>query len=115
MGTVLICLCIRKQCKSFNMKVLAALSLALVISYVKADGVHSHDHAPAHDAYGPPEPSYGAPAPSYEPEPPVTYEHHDVYEEEDGGIDIIVVTIIACLTIVGLSLLFPLNVRVNSG
>jgi len=122
------------------MKVLAALSLALVISYVKADGVHSHDHAPAHDAYGPPEPSYGAPAPSYgapepsygapapsygapapsyEPEPqyepPVTYEHHDVYEEEEGGIDIIVVTIIACLALLGLSLLFPTFVRVNSG
>ena len=31
------------------------------------------------------------------------------------SVDIIVVTIIACLTLVGISLLFPLNVRVNSG
>jgi len=106
------------------MKVLLALTLALAISYVKADGGHSHEHAPAHDSYGPPEPSYGAPAPtygapapSYEPEPyhePVTYEHHEVYHEE-GGFNIIVVLIIACISMVGLGLLFPLNVRIDDG
>ena len=101
--------------------------MALAISYVKADGAHSHDHAPApaHDSYGPPEPSYGAPAPSYgAPEPsygapessygePVSYEEHAVYEEE-GGSDIIIVVIVAILALVGLSLLFPTFVRIDN-
>ena len=40
--------------------------MALAITNVKADGAHSHDHAPvARDSYGPPEPSYEAPADSY--------------------------------------------------
>jgi len=103
------------------MKFLVAVTLALAISYVKADGAHSHEHAhpPAHDSYGPPEPSYGAPAPSYgAPAPtyeePVSYESHEVYEEE-GGFDVIVVVIVAILALVGLSLLFPTNVQVLDG
>jgi len=103
------------------MKFLVAVTLALTISYVKADGAHSHEHAhaPAHDSYGPPEPSYGAPAPSYgAPAPtyeePVSYESHEVYEEE-GGFDVIVVVIVAILALIGLSLLFPTNVQVLDG
>ena len=95
--------------------------MALTISYVKADGAHSHEHAhaPAHDSYGPPEPSYGAPAPSYgAPAPtyeePVSYESHEVYEEE-GGFDVIVVVIVAIMALIGLSLLFPTNVQVLDG
>jgi len=97
------------------MKVLAALALALAITHVRADGAHSHshDHAPApehdsgygapviHDTYGPPETTYDA---------PVTYEHHDVYEPERPDIT---PYIIACLALVGLSLLFPTFVRIQ--
>merc|ERR1712168_1242144 len=90
-----------------SMKVLAGLTLALAISYVKADGAHSHDHAPAPA----PEPSYGAPAPSYGA-PEASYGEPVSYEEE-GGSDIIVVVIVAILALVGLSLLFPTFVRIN--
>ena len=81
--------------------------MALAISYVKADGAHSHDHAPApapEASYGAPAPSYGAPEASYGE--PVSY-------EEEGGSDIIVVVIVAILALVGLSLLFPTFVRIN--
>jgi len=117
MGTVRICLCTRKQQKSLTMRVLVAITLALAISYVKADhheGAH-HDHA-AHDVYearddgyGPPEPAYGAPEPSYEPA--ATYESAPSYEPEPP-LDL-TPFIVAILVIVGLSLLFPLNVRIN--
>ena len=83
--------------------------MALAISYVKADGAHSHDHAPApapEASYGAPAPSYGAPEASYGE--PVRY-------EEEGGSDIIVVVIVAILALVGLSLLFPTNVQVLDG
>ena len=83
--------------------------MALAISYVKADGAHSHDHAPApapEASYGAPAPSYGAPEASYGE--PVSY-------EEEGGSDIIVVVIVAILALVGLSLLFPTNVQVLDG
>merc|ERR1712117_762614 len=108
MGTVLICLCTRKQHASLTMRAIAVITLALAISYVKADGPHGHEHAHAHardSGYGaPPEESYGAPAPSYgEPIP---------YEEE--GFDITPL-IIAILVLVGLSLLFPTNVQVLNG
>ena len=89
--------------------------MALAISYVKADGAHSHDHTPApapEASYGAPAPSYGAPAPTYEE--PVSYESHEVYEEE-GGFDVIVVVIVAILALIGLSLLFPTNVQVLDG
>jgi len=118
MGTVLICLCTRKQHASLTMRAVAVITLALAISYVKADG-GGHEHS--HDSgYGPPEPSYGAPAPSYgapetgygEPAPQ-TYESHPVsYEEE--GFDITPL-IVAILVLVGLSLLFPTNVQVLNG
>merc|ERR1711953_1123793 len=106
MGTVLICLCTRKQHASLTMRAIAVITLALAISYVKADGAHGHEHAHARDSgYGaPPEESYGAPAPSYGAPVP--------YEEE--GFDITPL-IIAILVLVGLSLLFPTNVQVLNG
>jgi len=98
------------------MKVLAALTLALAISYVRADGAHSHEHAPVADAYGPPADTYGPPEPVYDPptsyDAPVTYEHHDVYEPEP--IFDITPIIVAILVLVGLSLLFPTHVRVTA-
>jgi len=119
MGTVLICLCTRKQHASLTMRAIAVITLALAISYVKADGAHGHEHAHARDSgYGaPPEESYGAPAPSYgapEPEyaPAPSYGEPVPYEEE--GFDITPL-IIAILVLVGLSLLFPTNVQVLNG
>jgi len=100
------------------MRVLVAITLALAISYVKADhheGAH-HDHA-AHDVYearddgyGPPEPAYGAPEPSYEPA--ATYESAPSYEPEPP-LDL-TPFIVAILVIVGLSLLFPVTVNVDA-
>lgn len=99
------------------MKVLAALTLALAISYVQADGDHSHDHAPVHDVYesrdsgyGAPVDTYGPPEPSYEPAP-VSYDA-PVYEPEP--IFDITPIIVAILVLVGLSLLFPTHVRLTS-
>jgi len=92
---------------------LAALTLALAISYVKADGDHSHEHAPAHErdsGYGAPVDTYGPPEPHYEPEP-VSYEHHEVYEPEPELP--IAAIIVAILVLIGLSLLFPTNVRIT--
>ena len=85
--------------------------MALAISHVKADGGHSHEHAPAHDSYGPPEPSYGAPAPSYgAPEP--SYGEPVTYEEEEFSFDVVPI-VVAVLTLVGLSLLFPTFVQID--
>jgi len=105
-----------------TMKVLAALTLALAITNVKADGAHSHDHAPAHDSYGPPEPSYeaptdsyGAPAPSYGAPAPSysapSYEPYEVYEEEP--LPDLTPIVVAILTLIGLSLLFPTFVQLE--
>merc|ERR1712004_715603 len=98
-----------------TMKILAALTLALAIANVKADGAHSHDHAPAHDSYGPPEPSYeaptdsyGAPAPSYSAP---SYEPYEVYEEEP--LPDLTPIVVAILTLIGLSLLFPTFVQLE--
>merc|ERR1712004_927516 len=92
-----------------TMKILAALTLALAITNVKADGAHSHDHAPvARDSYGPPEPSYGAPAPSYSAP---SYEPYEVYEEEP--LPDLTPIVVAILTLIGLSLLFPTFVQLE--
>merc|ERR1711936_1291711 len=104
------------------MRVLVALTLALAITNVKADGAHSHDHAPAHDSYGPPEPSYeaptdsyGAPAPSYGAPAPSysapSYEPYEVYEEEP--LPDLTPIVVAILTLIGLSLLFPTFVQLE--
>jgi len=96
------------------MKFLVAITLALAISYVKADGAHhEHDHEPVYEqqeaqAYDPYErqESYGAPEPAAAPAPaygaPAPVEPIDLTP-----------FIVAILVIVGLSLLFPLNVRVE--
>jgi len=95
----------------------AIIVLAFAISYVKADGAHSHEHhhessygapEPAPEpapAYGAPEPapSYGAPepAPSYgapAPAPPIDLTPY----------------IVAIMVIIGLSLLFPTQVRIEN-
>merc|ERR1712039_977620 len=73
-----------------TMKILAALTLALAITNVKADGAHSYDHAPvARDSYGPPEPSYEAPADSYGAPAPSysapSYEPNEVHQPVDRG------------------------------
>merc|ERR1711976_650549 len=99
-----------------TMKVLAAITLALAITNVKADGAHNHDHAPvARDSYGPPEPiyeapaeSYGAPAPSYSAP---SYEPYEVYEEEP--LPDLTPIVVAILTLIGLSLLFPTFVQLE--
>ena len=91
-----------------------AITLALAISYVKADGAHhEHDHEPVYEQqesvqYDPYErqESYGAPEPAAAPAPaygaPAPIEPIDLTP-----------FIVAILVIVGLSLLFPLNVRVE--
>jgi len=111
MGTVKICPYTKKQHKHFTMRFLVAITLALAISYVKADGVHheqGHDTYEARDSgYGPPEPSYGPPEPSYEPAP--SYESAPAEPLPD-----LTPFIVAILVIVGLSLLFPTNVRINN-
>merc|ERR1712027_161402 len=85
-----------------TMKILVALTLALAITNVKADGAHSHDHAPvARDSYGAPAPSYSAP--SYEP--------YEVYEEEP--LPDLTPIVVAILTLIGLSLLFPTFVQLE--
>merc|ERR1712038_100729 len=85
-----------------TMKVLVALTLALAITNVKADGAHSHDHAPvAPDSYGAPAPSYSAP--SYEP--------YEVYEEEP--LPDLTPIVVAILALIGLSLLFPTFVQLE--
>merc|ERR1712117_323379 len=91
-----------------TMKILVALTLALAITNVKADGAHSHDHAPvARDSYGPPEPSYEAPADSYGAPAPSysapSYEPYEVYEEEP--LPDLTPIVVAILTLIGLSLL----------
>jgi len=92
------------------MKFLAALTLALAISYVQADGDHSHDHPPVHDVYEARDSAYGAPEPSYDPAP--TSYDAPVYEPEP--IFDITPIIVAVLVLVGLSLLFPSHVRINN-
>jgi len=99
-----------------TMKILAALTLALAITNVKADGAHSHDHAPvARDSYGPPEPSYEAPADSYGAPAPSysapSYEPYEVYEEEP--LPDLTPIVVAILTLIGLSLLFPTFVQLE--
>merc|ERR1719392_637285 len=79
----------------------------------KRDGAHAHDHAHAEPAaaYGAPAPaaSYGAPAASYdEPEPAPSY------GDEEAALPDLTPIIIGILALVGLSLLFPTHVSVDT-
>ncbi len=121
---------------------LLAISAASAANIVKRDGDHGHGHgggggggghaaapsdgygapaqsygAPAQSygapaqSYGAPAPSYGAPAPSYSA-PSSGYGEVQGYEEE-GGFDLTVI-IIPLLILLGLSLLFPGIVSVDT-
>ena len=86
----------------------------------KRDGAHAHDHAHAEPAaaYGAPAPaaSYGAPAASYdEPEPAPAYgEPAPAYGAEEAALPDLTPIIIGILALVGLSLLFPTHVSVDT-
>ena len=86
----------------------------------KRDGAHAHDHAHAEPAaaYGAPAPaaSYGAPAASYdEPEPAPSYgEPAPAYGAEEAALPDLTPIIIGILALVGLSLLFPTHVSVDT-
>jgi hypothetical protein len=86
----------------------------------KRDGAHAHDHAHAEPAaaYGAPAPaaSYGAPAASYdEPEPAAAYgEPAPTYGAEEAALPDLTPIIIGILALVGLSLLFPTHVSIDS-
>jgi len=86
----------------------------------KRDGAHAHDHAHAEPAaaYGAPAPaaSYGAPAASYdEPEPAQSYgEPAPTYGAEEAALPDLTPIIIGILALVGLSLLFPTHVSIDS-
>merc|ERR1712109_439688 len=93
---------------------MAIVGLSAVDAYSvlqKRDGAHAHDHGHAaaapSDGYGEPAASYGAPAASYsEPAP--------AYGAEEAALPDLTPIIIGILALVGLSLLFPTHVSVDT-
>ena len=109
---------------------MAIVGLSAVDAYSvlqKRDGAHGHDHGDAAAApssgydepaasYGAPAASYGAPAASYvEPEPAPSYgEPAPAYGAEEAALPDLTPIIIGILALVGLSLLFPTHVSVDT-
>lgn len=105
--------------------VLASISATLAHSFVKRDGDHGHDHGydpsstyeeKSHEPlYEPPAASYGAPSDSYEPatsygEPSYEPSYLPAYNPLPDLTPIL----IAVLALIGLSLMFPNNVRIDT-
>ena len=118
--------------KAATIAILLAVTSATVLahSFVKRDGDHAHDHrhepssgyeepeigykspsasygTPAY-SYEAPSTSYGVDEPSYEPSYLPSYDaYHQVFPD-------LTPILIAVLALIGLSLMFPNNVRIDS-